>query len=723
MEFLGCIVGFILVVAVPGYLILSRSLDDTTAATERWALYLGVGFWSVAFTASAVLILPVHELGLHGPQIVPLCGLGVSGVAWTRWRRQEAVGFRRWTLTERVAFGLTFVVFVLFFVGVDDRFFTEGCLYESLDLMSASGPSDDAPIFRLEGDERFGNVLAVWIPHSVFGEAFNRFANGWLVASLFISTVALGRRLTGRTWPGVVSALALIVTDDVFGYPILNQNVIAAWTATLLMLLLHPDHRARPVTRTFVAAMLVCSRFVSFVGMGALLYGLARDRLPPRSGRRWQEWAGLAALFALFLLPTVIATVSGGYRVDALAQGRLLNFPLHPDLVRTSFNPFPMWIGWPVHELRQWGLLGAGLVVVGWHALWRDRREGGQIWTLALYALPIALALAVQENWMEPEKMSIGLVFAPVFTAGISIALHKLTLPPRLRRWAVLAATTAAVTVVALVGGAVLRSVSFSEDPRMREHHPGLPGETPEMLAFERERWLSPSLIPLPDSPGILRSLERKLDRSLSFFGEGWDARRETSISEIAVAYLEDSIESRAQVLRAIVPPRHAQVVPAERWQLDLQANPILAAEPLKRDPATGEARGLVLDLSDDRDCTMTAVQGHHMAFSDRPMRILVCRLDPEEVFIFLAPPKIPTFGPSETRPSDAPASWVFDRPPRLDHRPTVAGAEIWLPVSTRRIFLVWFVYPDPTRIYARSCDVLPDGSLEHGTPFIWQAN
>ena len=721
-------------IAAPGYLLLSRDLDAATAATERWALYLGVGFWGVALAASVCLVVPVGYVGLHGARIVPFCALALTLGAGVRWRRRPARAFRPVTAIERVTLVLALGVFLLSFVGIDDRLYTQGCLYRNIDAL-VSPTSPGGPLLaQLDGDERLGNVVASWLPHSLLPWVSSRLGSGLFATLLFLATVALGRRITGRTWPGLAAAVAVILTADVFGHPVLDQNVIGAWTATLLLLLLHPDHGALPRSRVLLGAMLVSSRLVALVGMGALVLGLARD--DARDGarddarpdarlarevpeRRRRRLLGCAALFAVFLLPTVIALASGAVRVDRIFGNRLLNFPLHTELVRTPLMPFPMWIGWPVHALGQWGLLGVALAVLGWGLLWRRRVERPEARSFALYAIPLALALGVQENWMEPEKMSMGLLFAPVLTGGMAVALHWLAGPGWPRRWAVLGATTLALAAAALAAGAVLRSVSFTADERVWRISPGLPSETPALLAFERERWLSPRLLPSPSEPCSGRSLRRRLDATVAALAEGSAHRRARSISQTAIAYIEDAAFNVADAERAIAPPGPA-VEPTRRWLLDLAASPVVAAAPLAPMAAASPPARLVLDLSDGRGCVMSAVEGMRVAFSDRPMRVLACRASGDEVFVWLSPPLIPPFYPP---PAAAPPSWTWARPPSLADWPITGRAELRLPASTRHVTLLEFLSVVPTRVYARLVDLHPERPPEHGAPFIWYNN
>lgn len=719
MDVLAGILGVVLVSAIPGHLLTSRDLPAGTSAPERWAFALGLGFWSVTFLASVVWCLPIHRLGLWYPAIVvPACSLIVSLPAWVRWRRRPAIEPHPPSRSDWLLLGLAAVVFILFFFGVDDEHFTSGCLYRSLRALARQSPFEALPILRVNGDERFGNVAAVWMIQSLVPAAFERTGHGLFTALLFLTSAALGRRLTGQHWPGVVGSFALILTDDVFGFEVLNQNLIAAFTVTLLAIcLLHERHPFRSIMFTFLAAMLVSSRYVAVFGIGAWLAVVIEGDGPRRV--RLGRVLSLGAMGLVFLAPTLTLLATGGARMDEVLPHRVLNFPFHGDLVRTPMLPFPMWIGWLLHFLGTWGWLGATLVLSGWMFLWRDRRRFANV--LALYAVPVALFLFAQENWIEPEKMSIGLIFAPLAVAGISAALDRLASS---RGRVVLGTVGAAGVALALVwfaGREMLPGIPFPEDDRVRAFYPGLPSETPDLMEFERERALAWRFLPAPRSAGILRSPSRKTRDVGRVLRSLTDADRNPSVRELAVWFLDETIFNRSRVEDAIAPPKGEAVVSTRPLILDLTSRPMLAARPLVAG-RPGESHAAVLDLSDGRDCAMSPVEGWRVQYLDRPLRILVCHRSGEG-FIFLAPPRVPTLEPDEVPPPGVPDSWILTKNANLESRPLADRVSMLLPASVERVTLVDVLYVEPTRYYARTADLRPGGSIEVGPPWVWHGN
>lgn len=707
---------FLALIPAAGHLWLSRRLGPEVSRPERWALTLGVGFWSVALCAACTWFVPLHRLGLWDPVwVVRATALVVVAAAWWTWRQAPEAPPPRTDRADLVTLAAGVLVFAVFFLGVEDEHFSRGCLYASLDALADPDPGAPLPIDRLAGDERFGNVVAAWVLAGFCPTLIERVGQGFFAALLFLSSAALGRRLTGRTWPGLVAGMALILTDDVFGYEIFNQNMIAGSTATLFILvLLQNDRVSRAVLAPFLAAMLVGSRYVALVGMGALACGVrpgeARGGFP-------REVMRTGLRFLAFLAPTLAAVALGSVSISNILAQRLYNLPVHSDLVRTPLLPFPMWLGWPLDLLVQWDLAGIGLLVLGLAFLARAPHPRRVLMVLSAFGAPLVLALSVQENWLEPEKMSLKLVWTPVLVGPIAIALGRVGSGGR-RVLAVFAAVCVGLGAALAAVRPLLASLRFPEDARVRGSYPGLPGEEPDLLEFERQRWLDWGLVPFPRSPGVLRVLDRKLEQVARSLVHGEDPHATPSISELAVLLLEETVENQDRVFKALAPPgettRETRAV-----FLDLRRRPILASSPVGTGPVP---RTPVLDLGDGRECAMTPVRGMRVAYADRPMRVLACARH-DEVFVSLAPPVIPTLERDEPAPPGTPADWVLVEPPDLRGLPITPAVELRLPLRTRRLTILDHLYLEPTRIYARDVWLGPDGPEAAGVPFVWQAN
>ncbi|MBM4394644.1 MAG: hypothetical protein FJ087_03010 [Deltaproteobacteria bacterium] len=721
MAVLAGALGLLLLASASGYALLSRRLDPETSAPERWALYVGVGFWAAAFAASLSWFVPLHRYGLYDPPLIlAAVGIAIPAASWLRARRLPPVPHGPATTSDRLVLAATAVVFVLFFLGISDHHYTEGCLYSSLDRLSRVGTREDLPLHRLAGDEQFGNVVAAWVVSVACPIAVERLGQGFFAALLFLSAAALGRRLTGRNWPGLAAGAALVLTDDVFGFEVFNQNLIGGSTAMLLFLSLsRPREGASAALPAFLAAMLVSSRYIALAGMAVL--GDAAVRAVPSGtvGARLRGLARHALPFVAACLPAAVAVAHTEAATRILSQ-RLFNFPLHDAVVRTPFLPFPMLIGWPLDFVVQWGFLGVLVTFAGWVFLRREKTRGIAR-QLALYAAPVLAVLLVQENWFEPEKMSIDLVLSPALVAGFAAGLAGVAGARGWRTWLAFGVAAAVLAAVAFAGRSILREAAFPEDERVRRAYPGLPAETPDIMEFERERWLEWRLGPLPRSSGLLRGFPLKVEDVGRLLAAGEDPHAAPSASELAVALLDETLLNRLDVLRAMAPASGERPFPTRSLHLDLGTRPSVARSPLRAQaPASPERQ--VLDLGDGRECAMSPVMGYRVPFADRPIRVLVCARG-EDAWVSVAPPRIPTLERGRVAPEGTPPHWILSEPPRLDDLPTAHAVEIRVPESIERVTVLSHIYLEPSRIYARAVTLGPDGPGEPGAPFVWHAN
>ncbi len=754
---------------LPGYLLLTRRLAAGTPALERWTLQATLGFWSVALATSLLLLLPFRWIGLEGiglaPYLVVAASAAVSTLAWAVHRRRRPAKQPRATLGDRVALGTAAAFFGLFFIGIDGQAHTPWCLYEPLDQLM-QGPADEAPslLFDLGTYERLGNVAANLLPFSLYEMAGVRVASGLFAALMFLSTAALARRITGRTWAGIAAGALLMFTGDVLGSQVVNVNMIAAWLAAVFLLLIQPGHRSLGVERTFVAAALFCSRYMALLSMGALLVVMWRDRRDGESHvTLLRRFAVHGALFALFSLPVHLFhlyTVGSPFAYRALEEysahphvflgipftlHTMLNVPFFTELVRTPFNPFPMWIGWPVHAFRQWGVLGLSMILLGGTLLVRQAREQRTLVSWGLFAAPMALFLLIQENWIQPEKLTIGLLLAPVATSALAVALVWLTGPPRRARIGIAVGALILVAGGTALAGAVLQRVSFPEDPRFRTEYPTLRQETAEFSDLVRARWLGPKWSSLADDAGVLRGFGRKARAAGRVIGDPGFPQRRISPWHWILGEIDPTLVAEPrpqdQTIRDELNESHpfSAAEATRRLGLALGESPMVAQAPLDEARAPATDGTLLVDLTDGRRCASTPDEGQRFAFMDTPGRVVACRAGPDQVYLAVSPPPPPPSDEDlrECLTNDeeeyergqsfcgailqARERAAYDREAFARQPPTPA-VTLLLPDAIRHIVLVEVVHLVPMRIYVRDVSLGSD-TVEHGEPRPWRHN
>ena len=752
----GCVL-LLAILVVPGGLLLAGRWPGDASATERWALRSGLGFWAVVSGVSFGLMLPSGTLGLSPAEVLPFLPLfallTVSAVAWfTRARGvRPRSAPRRAEGWDRLNLGLSLGFFVLFFVGLDREFYAPTCLFESLlELFANSSPLDPSRardlLHALDTTERFGNVFAILVPLGLFEAAGVPLASGLVAALLFLSLAALGRRVSGSGGAATIAALALMVTGDVWESQVVNVNMIAAWLASLLLLLLQPAYRKHELARVFTAAMLFMSRYVSLLGLGALAFVMWRDRQPSRGPRSVLRLAGLAALLLLFTLPvhlvhmTRLGTPFGSFSlteygahphsllsVDFLFHG-MWNYPFSDALVRTPFNPYPMWLLWPLHVFRQWGLLGLILMLPGLWMLLRGRHRGaadghepeggprrGLTW--GLFVIPTALFLGVQENWFQPVKLTIGLVFAPVAVSAVAVALHAWTKLPTKGRALSLLTIPGALVVLWLVSLA-LGAWDVPEDPRFRVEYPELRHEDPETMAFEEARWLRLKWTPFPEAPGVLHAMHRKPSDALEILVNPRFEERRRSVRERAMAAIADG---RA---RPVAPGGAASPgEPLRSLWLDLRVAPSVAAAPM-REAGPGHEDTLALDLRGTDACQVSGPADLQAPFSDRPLRVVACPGGAEEIYVFVIPAELPAHLHRGVR--EAGVLGEGGGKEQGEGRAVVtraSGLRLLLPPGVVRVALIEVIFLSPLRALLRDVFLEPSGAVAANRARAWRYN
>ncbi len=362
------------------------------------------------------------------------------------------------------------------------------CIYGAALVATGVRGEDASLLFENIEDARLGNSGVIAGFAALYGELGFR----WLYATCG-ALMALGGRELGRiarpgaAWAGPVGAAALALNPWVLSLPQADENVLAlAFCAPTLALLL--GKRPPWLLVGGLLGLVLSMRHVLILSApAALLWAVwapDRRRAALRLGLGVTLGTAFEHLHHLLALGSVLRFESNEQfpalpysllGVPFLWEG-MVNWPLHDTLVRTPWNPSPMLIAWPLHGLRAWGTLAFLLLGVGAaRGAWIDRRGA---WFWAVWALPTAGILALQESWDFPNKMGVALV---LFAALPWCAAHGLSaLRDRrvLAGWLVAALALAWLPVPPIVGVA---------DARYHARFPLAPEESPALVAAAAE--------------------------------------------------------------------------------------------------------------------------------------------------------------------------------------------------------------------------------------------
>jgi hypothetical protein len=301
-------------------------------------------------------------------------------------------------------------------------------------------------------------------------------------------------RATTRRWIASVAALLLVLNPLAWSYPFLSL----AWFGLLLVCALFLVLEARPMrpllagllAGALVAVLTEAAAFLPLLLLWVALRGAEeRDRHERSRGAAFRStllFAG-AALFALLpvlyvreLAPNLLqvppdaalAQQSGSLLFPHAAFGIpfstswLLNYPFHDAIVRTPHFPFPAFLLLPFVLFHAFGVLLAGVVLVGMPPAMQAQRRLS--WLMCAWVVLLYLLWAFREDVTE-ERVALLLWMLPAWIYFMAFGIWQLCTVGAVRR-------NVLVLVAFLLFAVVLlrfsRYVEFPADPRWEQKHP-----------------------------------------------------------------------------------------------------------------------------------------------------------------------------------------------------------------------------------------------------------
>ena len=488
-------------VLVPGWLA-ARLLMPRAAAYEYLALGLGLAL----ATSGWLLLAACYLLATRadGPLVLGVLGPLAAAVYGLAWQRRATLGSTDggWGVLA-LCLGLGAV----YLVNYDPWLFLHGsCLTEDVFTVGTAGLFHNAgalDVRSLTGGQRLGAIAWPLTPYVFMGEAGFRLLYGLDCVLISAACAGLARGLLGtHRWAAGAGALA-VLNPYVMQIPVVDENTMALALGSVCLFVALSD-------RKIIGRAWVCG------ALGGVLVALRHVLLPAalgplwlfwrRDGKRQAGWLLLAAIAVLTLAFWHHLTWFDGpawesrYSVRGQAFGVTFpaygfsNWPLHDQVVRTPFNPYPTFAMLPLRYLREMGLLLAALTGLGGVALYRKDRSA--FVTLVLFAAPVVLILSLLEQWTKPNKMGIVLICFTVPVIFIVAAVQRLLETPWRR-----AVMHAAVAITAVLGLALLlTAVDVPADARAYERsvtgQRAFHTERPSLLAQQRAALLDFGLLP-----------------------------------------------------------------------------------------------------------------------------------------------------------------------------------------------------------------------------------
>jgi hypothetical protein len=424
---------------VPALLLATRITGGFrgTSHLDRVTLTLIVGAFAVPafyFSAFAMALAPISApvTTLLAALLLLLLTAGDRSVwraATLVWRADDTPSWGAFGLAAVGAAIFAFVYQVLFFDSVGAFHF--GCTYGPCAM--AGGLLDVPKIGALNaslaypGHQRMG-ITAILAPAmNLYGLFGLRVQWGLIFASLPLTVFSLARRGGLRGTATAAAALAAGLLPCLFLVPDQNRAVLAM-TAAAAFLLMLPTGKdvfsgaflalifgAEPAT------ILVLPAVVLFLGRGDATW-------PRRIAKLALGFAiGAAPFFARYFVAfgspvfhehfSITPPVSYdflGFRINVPA---FFGWPFRAALVRSTYNPLPNLALVPLSMLRHFGLALAAVGLTGAVGM-IARAQYRRFIAGAALLVPLALALAVNEDWTQTDKWAIvTMAYLPVLLA------------------------------------------------------------------------------------------------------------------------------------------------------------------------------------------------------------------------------------------------------------------------------------------------------------------
>lgn len=701
------------------------------------------GRWEVLGTAGlSLLVLGWASYALFLMAVVPvghftLAALNV-GAAWLGhrkgWSPRRQVMLLARAGTPSPESWLVVGALALVFAGALYNFRTDGfspsCLHAALmpavgiPLTAAAQLGPQVPLYYwLYNMQQLGEqegVVAALTPLTALFEAggMRLFYAGGLALGGVYGYLAM-RRVPGSTAPGRVATAVLFACLPMLLDQLWNDANTVSFLAASALLWLAMRREPGPGTLGVFMGILVATRHVAILALAGpwLLQRAARAEAEEApASARW-SWATYVTTMLLTLTPMFLRHwVAGGspFSFESFREygphphsllglpfqlNGMLNFPFTWPIVRTPFNPLPLFLWFPVWLVARVGVALAALTLLGAALAARPTRR---LAAAALWVGPYAAMLAVNENWLQTEKMGLAAPILPLAVLAAGRGVDALARPQGRRRAALgLAALGAVVYGATWVAG----RFEAPADERFYAEYPWLMRERPEYVAAERAL-ARPALLPSPEwlraSPMLDLGDELAYDFSRPAFHQRIPSPREMLLERI----IPDTYHTELRRL-AMAPPLFAPAGDGETVTLRIDlSRPWLARSSfvsVAQGPApAGDATVLRVGTSPETG----SYPRFQLPWEPTYPATLTAFGRNDDVFVVLS-------GPSPLEhpllPEDAPGVPAPPPPAAVVENPRPAHDAVFVVVPARsRVHFVEVLSLDPSRIYRW---VLPSAS------------
>jgi len=456
-----------------------------------------------------------------------------------------------------IAFVLFFLIFIFFFLRYDINLFRWqlSCIQDAVDKVvgihdkidPGNGIFEEAadnPLQNLYRDshttidnQRLGNTALISSFVSLYKLLGFRIFYAVIMLLISIFGFLTTEEVTKKRIMPFIGAVLFVFNPFVLAAPLANENLIAfALIAAIVYLVIK---KSNIFVVGFLFGVLGGVRDVSIFFAFALFYAFHwHYKISFKDYKKWLVIIGgfLIAVFPYALwhyiaFGNILANESAVafwpvihkfFGIRFVYYG-LLNFPFNEYIVRTMHNPYPAFLLFPFFLIRNFGVLLLSMAFLGVLFLYKHHNHIAKF--LLLLFLPLYLFLSVQENWLEPNKMTyLLLIFPPILLFCLSGMEFLFTNKKMIRNILILAACL--ILLAAFFYSA--KNLDFAADERIKTGRFQVQDEIPAIINFEKSQYAMPQVLPdnsisIQYSP-LVRSTQLE-ELRMDFLNDNYDIR------------------------------------------------------------------------------------------------------------------------------------------------------------------------------------------------------
>ncbi len=388
-------------------------------------------------------------------------------------------------------------------------------------------------------NQRLGNTALI----SPFVALYNllglRIFYGMMLLLIALFGFLVMQELTKKKLVQFLSVLVFTLNPFIMAIPIVNENLIAL--VLMLAMIYTAIKKLNPLVLGFLYGVLCGVRDVSILFSPAIFYVIHWHY---KIGfKEYKRWLWIAAAFLIAVSPyalwhyivfgNILANestltfwpVTHQFLGVRFVYYGLLNFPFYEQVIRTMHNPYPTFLLFPLFLMKNFSILFVALSFLGAYLFLKQNRSVAIF--LSLLLLPLFLFLIVQENWLDPNKMTYLLMLFPSIVIFCLKGVESLVIARNLRK-----SLLVVFIILLLLTSFFFYAINqdFPPDERIKSGRQNVQDEILVIMDFEKSRYSAYPILPDYRISSQYGSLFRKTqfkELASDFLSDNYDINRD----------------------------------------------------------------------------------------------------------------------------------------------------------------------------------------------------